>query len=268
MENWKKICKSSDKRSEKALRSEPEVLSRMSRLDAIDRFYEILRELDDRLGGCRQLFECDDKMGWPKRGVYFFFENGEERTNGRELRVVRVGTHALKQDSHTTLWDRLRTHRGFLKGRHAGGGNHRGSVFRLHVGTAVIRKKGLEKSYPAWGEGSSAPKRVRDTEYPIEKMVSQHIRSMPFLWLEVNDPPGPQSERAYIESNSIILLSNYRRLRTVLAVDPPSSGWLGHFCRSDIVRESGLWNVNHVTEELINPNFLDKLELRVRSVHI
>jgi len=69
----------------------------MSRLDLIDRFYGILRDLEDRLGGCRWLSRCDGKMDWPKRGIYFFFEMGEERTAGRGLRVVRVGTHALIQ---------------------------------------------------------------------------------------------------------------------------------------------------------------------------
>jgi hypothetical protein len=240
----------------------------MSRSDAVNRFYEILRELDDRLGGCRKLSKCDGKIDWPKRGVYFFSETGEERTKGRGFRVVRVGTHAIKQGSRTTLWNRLRTHRGSLNGRNAGGGNHRGSIFRLHIGTAILKKKGLEKSYPTWGEGSSASKKIRDLEYPIEKLVSQHIQSMPFLWLEVNDPPGSQSERAYIERNSIILLSNYGRLGIASAVDPPSTEWLGHFCRSDMVRGSGLWNVNHVTEKHIDPNFLDKLESRVRSVHV
>jgi len=122
----------------------------MSRSGLVDRSYEILRDLEDRLGGCRRLSECDGKMDWPKRGVYFFFEIGEERTTGRGLRVVRVGTHALKRGSRPTLWDRLRAHRGTLKGRHAGGGNHRGSIFRLHVGTAILRKKELEKSYLTW----------------------------------------------------------------------------------------------------------------------
>ena len=36
---------------------------------------------------------------------------------------------------------------------------------------------------------------------------------MPFLWLEVPDPPGPDSLRGYIERNAIVLLSNYPLLR-------------------------------------------------------
>ena len=236
----------------------------MQRLDQINRFYDALHVLEDRLGGKRFLAECHGKMKWPRRGVYFFFELGEKRSTCPDLRVARVGTHALKQGSRSTLWGRLRTHRGSLKGKHPGGGNHRGSIFRLHVGTAILKRGGLD--YPTWGVGSSTSRKLRDLEYPVEKRVSQHIRLMPFVWLEVNDPPGPSSKRAYIERNSISLLSNFGRLGTASAIDPPSAGWLGHFCRSEMVRESGLWNVNHVAEEHVDAYFLQKLERRVRKV--
>jgi len=181
------------------------------------------------------------------------------------MRVVRVGTHALKRGSQTTLWDRLRTHRGPLNGERAGGGNHRGSIFRLHVGTAILRKEGLEEQYLTWGVGSSAKREIRDLEYSVEKKVSQHIRSMPFLWLEVNDAPSSRSERAYIERNSIALLSNYGKLGTASAIDPPSKSWLGHYCKNRMVRESELWNVDHVTEKNVDSEFLDKLEMKVRN---
>jgi hypothetical protein len=98
--------------------------------------------------------------------MYFFFEPGQLRSTGEEPRVVRGGTHAVSEGSTTTLWTRLRTHRGSLAGRHAGGGNHRGSIFRLHVGTALLAKEGLRNQYPSWGQGSSAPKPLRDHTIP------------------------------------------------------------------------------------------------------
>lgn len=78
------------------------------------RFYALLGELHDQLGGPRQLLACDACTGWPLQGVYFFFEAGECRREGRGSRVVRVGTHALKIEnpSAATLWDRLAQHRG------------------------------------------------------------------------------------------------------------------------------------------------------------
>jgi len=232
----------------------------MNRIVAIDQFYKILQDLEDRLGGKRQLRNCNGRMNWPKRGVYFFFEPGENRSKKPEPRVVRIGTHALKRNSKTTLWSRLRQHRGNTDGR----GNHRGSVFRLHVGNAIIKKKGLKK-YPTWAKGSSASKQIRKQEAPLEIQVSEHIGLMPFLWLEINDPAGPNSDRAYIEQNSVILLSNYDYYGTPLAVDPPSKTWLGHFSKNEI-RKSGLWNVNYVTEKMIDSKFLVKLEKIVSCI--
>lgn len=212
----------------------------------------LIKKIRERVGGERQLRACNGRMSWPRRGVYFFFEPGENRKSGAGLRVVRVGTHAVSKGSGTTLWTRLRTHRGSL----SGGGNHRGSIFRLHVGTALLARG----DYPdvvrrSWGRGSSAPREVRRAEHGLECAVSEYIGKMPFLWLGVDDEPGPKSMRKYIERNAVALLSAVSRLR----IDPPSDGWLGHSCRHEVVRASGLWNVNHVYEDY-NPGFLDLFE--------
>lgn len=71
----------------------------------LDRFYRLLDHLSSRLGRPRCLRECSGADGWPERGVYFFFEEGELR-----------------------------------EGVCPGGGNHRGSIFRLHLGTAFLNR--------------------------------------------------------------------------------------------------------------------------------
>src|SRR5207249_4529063 len=113
----------------------------MSILPELERFYSTLSSLALKLGGPRVLAECDGRMRWPNRGVYFFFEPGEHRAapNGEQLRIVRVGTHAVSAGSQTTLWTRLKQHRGTgMPGDPPGRGNHRGSIFRRHVGTALL----------------------------------------------------------------------------------------------------------------------------------
>ncbi len=229
----------------------------------IQRFYEILDELEASVGGKRTLEEAHGRMNWPERGVYFFFEPGEKRTtSGTGPRVVRVGTHALKASGQATLWNRLRQHRGPVGGSNPGGGNHRGSVFRLHVGTALIDRDDWPQAVAGdWGVGSSASKMIRERERPLERAVSQHIRSMPFLWIGVEDEPGPASLRGYIERNAIALLSNYCFQDT--PIDPPSDTWLGHWATNDYVQRSGLWNVNHVAETY-DPGFLDILLEQIR----
>jgi hypothetical protein len=216
--------------------------------------------LSDRTGGFRTLGKCNGRMCWPTRGVYFFFENGEQRTtSGSGLRVVRVGTHALTKGGQTTLWNRLATHKGAERG---GGGNHRGSVFRLLAGSALSRRD-PSLHCETWAKGQSAPREIRVREVALECAVSHYIRSMPFLWLEVDDECGPESMRKSIERNSIALLSNRGKSHEEI-IDPPSAGWLGRYSHLAQISESGLWNSRH-TDEVFDPGFLSNLRDRIRS---
>jgi hypothetical protein len=219
-----------------------------SRLQDIRRFYGIMEELENAVGGKRTLESATGRMDWPRRGVYFFFEPGEERTaSGTGLRVVRIGTHALNAGSRTTLWKRLHQHRGSIGGSRPGGGDHRGSVFRLHVGTALIQRDHWPDDVAGrWATRSSARRAARQQEYPLEQAVSQHICRMPFLWVNIDDEPGPDSLRGYVERNAIALLSNYNLPDN--PIDPASAAWLGQWATSAQVRRSSLWNVNHVAD--------------------
>lgn len=239
----------------------------MNRLDSLVRFYEILARLESRLGGKRRLADCTSRMSWPRRGVYFFFEPGEVRSDsGEGPRVTRVGTHALKEGSGTTLWNRLSQHSGR---KTSGGGNHRGSVFRLLVGTAIMNRDHLQEPH-SWDVGSDprqaaqrlglSREEVLRNEHDLEVAVSAYIRAMPFLWIDVSDEPGPGSHRGIIERNSIALLSNYRRP----ALDPASANWLGSYWDRERVRGARLWNNNHV-DEGCDPGFLDLLETHTKK---
>lgn len=229
-------------------------MSLMSRQSDLDRLYRLLSDLEDRVGRKQQLDDCTGYMNWPERGVYFFFAGDERRDSTDQLRLTRVGTHAVSAGSGTSLWNRLRTHRGANRGTYEGGGNHRGSVFRKRVGEALIKRHSLHDEYPHWGEGSSAGRERRLDELPLERRVSDYIRDLPFLWVEVDDEPGPESDRAYIERNTIALVSNYRKD----SIDSRGDSWLGTASRSKKIRQSGLWNVDHVSESY-DSAFLDRL---------
>ena len=222
------------------------------RLEYLQEFYLLLGRLESASGGARLLGDCTGRQDWPRRGIYFFMEPGEERTDtGSGPRIVRVGTHALKAGSSTSLWTRLAQHRGQAR---SGGGNHRGSIFRLIVGTALIARDGI--ACASWDDRRpSAPAAVRAGERALEQEVSRTIGAMPFLWLAVDDDPGPDSARGFIERGAIALLSNYGRE----PIDPPSPAWLGHHCSRERVRASGLWNNNHVDEQY-DPAFLTRME--------
>ena len=238
----------------------------MDRVADTIRFHGLLERLEATVGGKRRLGECNGRMDWPRRGVYLFFEPGEARSgSGEGPRVVRVGTHALTAGSRSTLWGRLSQHRGV----EGGGGNHRGSIFRLLVGVALTRA-GVTALPASWGVGSDAGtaarrlgidrEGVRAGEADLERRVSRYVGEMPFLWLAVDDEPGLSSERGLIERNAIALLSGFLER----APDPASSGWLGHRSDRERVRRAGLWNNRHV-DECHSPAFLDIVERHVEG---
>ncbi|WP_264783147.1 hypothetical protein [Haladaptatus sp. T7] len=142
-----------------------------------------------------------------------------------------------------------------MSGTYENGGNHRGSVFRKRIGEAIIDRDELNDTYPEWGNGSTAKRDLRLEELEMEQQVSGYIRELPFLWLNVDDEPSADSQRAYIERNTIALLSNYQQD----PIDSRSDDWLGKYSRSEKIRQSGLWNVNHV-DETYDPSFLDTFE--------
>ena len=108
-------------------------------------------------------------------------------------------------------------------------------------------------SLSTWSIGSTAPKFVRAGEADHEKQVSTHIGAMSVLWVDVPDEPGPESARAYVERNSIALLSN-----RLAPFERPSAAWLGRFSAREAIRQSGLWNLNYLQLEF-DPAFLEVL---------
>ncbi|MEI2386162.1 hypothetical protein [Breoghania sp. JC706] len=197
--------------------------------------------------------------------MYFFFEPGETRTgSGQGQRLVRVGTHALTAGARSTLHQRLRQHAGKSSSL---GGNHRGSIFRLLVGEALIAR-GDCRECPSWGIKGDLGKaaeiltmqraKLAIAEAPIEAAVSEYLGQLPFLWLPVDDEPGADSLRGYIERNAIALTSCLHEPM----IDPPSPSWLGHRSGRERVRRSGLWNQRHV-DDSYEPRFLDVLETAI-----
>jgi hypothetical protein len=123
------------------------------------------------------------------------------------------------------------------------------------VGNALLKKTGT--TLASWAKGQTAGKEIRAEERNHEQEVSQRIGAMSVLWVEIDDKPGPGSDRAKIEKGAIALLSGLSG-----PLDPPSSNWLGRLSSETKIRESGLWNKDHVFGNY-DPTFLDLMEQRV-----
>lgn len=218
-------------------------------IENIMEFYNHIYNLAENTGGIFRFSECNGRMLWPKRGVYFIVDFHEKClfSNGRP-RIVRIGTHAVSNGSKSTLWNRLKTH----KGTGDGGGNHRGSIFRLHVGNAIIKKEGL--SCDTWGVGQNAGKETREKEQYLEKLVSEYIGQLGVIVLDVDDLPSSTSARAYIEKNSIALISSLNS-----SFNFSTLNWLGAFSPRNEIRDSCLWNINYISSEY-DPGFMQIFE--------
>jgi len=162
----------------------------------------------------------------PDNAVYLFFERGEValQPSGSVDRIVRVGAH----QKNGNFRQRIRQHYGLVN---SFGGNKNGSVFRKHVGGALLRRDDQDDwRLPEWLKqmGQSYPE--------VEEMVSRELRAnFTFACIQVDD----QAERLALESGIIALLAQYR-------LGQPSQTWLGRLAQSDKVRATGLWNEHHV----------------------
>lgn len=156
----------------------------------------------------------------PENGVYAFFELGEVAVwRGVTIdRVVRIGTH--KKDRR--FRKRMRQHYGNSRSL---SGNKNGSVFRKHLGGALLRRVDpqdprlrpwLKQNGPSFAD--------------IEESVSRILRgTFTFSCFRVDD----QADRFSLESGLIALFARF-------PPGTPSPNWLGRYAASEKINGSGL----------------------------
>lgn len=221
----------------------------------LNHLYELIYELKDGLGGFRKFNESHGKMNWPNRGIYLIFDDNECRIiNAKFPRIIRVGTHAVTTQSKSSLWQRLRSHRGMP----GNGGNHRSSVFRHHVGDAIKNKHYTFHDVISWNSNKPLDEYQLQKENKLERAVTEYIGNMKILWLAIEDPPSPMSDRSYLERNIIALISNRYK-----PIDVSSDEWLGHYSSKKAIIKSGLWNIDYVNFNY-DEHFLEVFEKYVK----
>ena len=228
-------------------------LDNSPRFKLINDLYEIFNSFKEQNGKIFKLKELVNSEFIPTKGLYVFFNEDEQRIfNTSQNRIVRVGTHAVSKGAKSTLYQRLKQH----KGMNNLDGNHRSSIFRLHVGNALIQKNNLKCS--TWGQDIKINEEQKKQESIIEKMVSEYIGEMPVLLININDDSSKYSDRSYIEQNMIALLSdNY------LPIDYQYENWLGNYSIHNAVRSSSLWNVDYTKNKDYDKNFLEILQIHI-----
>lgn len=183
----------------------------------------------------------------PENGIYILFEKGEfaHSTN----RIVRIGTH--KGDNNL----RSRLHEHFLKE------NKDRSIFRKNIGRAFLNKYKNSSSTPKQWEIDLTTKKNRElhadfidseNQTKVEKKVTEYIQdNFSFVVFQVDD----KNKRLEIEKKLISTVSLCDECKS-------SKNWLGLFSPKEKIRESGLWNVQHIFKENLLLSDEDMAELK------
>jgi len=188
-------------------------------------------------------FPFDDSQ-IPLNGIYIFFEDGEiaHGTN----RIVRVGTHTGKDK----LPSRLKEH--LIKE------NKDRSIFRKNIGRALLNKEKdpyLEK----WNSRlKTHAEKIKfcEKQSRIEQRVSKYMQShLSFVVV----PVLLKEDRLRLESRLISTISLCKGCH-------PSPHWLGLDSPEAKIRESGLWQVNHLYKQPLTEFEFKKLANLISSI--
>lgn len=205
----------------------------------------LLRDLYDLIHSLPVLDGDTPRRQLPANGLYLFFERGEtsEAMGYSHDRIVRVGINTAPG----RFPNRIRSHYGLVNSL---GGNKNGSVFRKHLGGALLRSRNENdprlQNWLTQG-GQSYPE--------VEAEVSQRLRDrFTFVCVQIDD----KSERLLLEQGLIALLAQSPS-------EEPSPQWLGQHAVNEKIGRSGLWNTQHVGDEPLTSEQFDILHKRIEE---
>ena len=187
----------------------------------------------------------------PTNGIYIMFEEGET-FQGLD-RIVRVGTH----NGDGNLYKRLKEH--YVNE------NKDRSIFLKKVGSAILAKN-KDPYLDVWEVDTTTPENKNKVQAQLnpahEQQITQqavaHIRNkISFVVFEVKT----KEDRLFWEEKIIATLSKAAKQGEI----KPSDKWLGNFSPDPKVRQSGLWQSNHLNGEPLTSEEFDKLKQIVLS---
>jgi hypothetical protein len=203
---------------------------------------EICAELHRLFSNLKRFEFPFDEYDIPKNGIYILFECGEKAHQCD--RIVRVGTHTGRNQ----LRSRLKQH--FINE------NKDRSIFRKNVGRAILNREN-DPFLKQW-DWDLTTREAKDNfgdlvnwekQKEVEKQVSVYIQeNLSFAVFEVIE----KDKRLNLESKMISTLSWCGECG-------PSDKWLGLHSPKNKIRESGLWLVNELYKEPLNPAEFEEL---------
>lgn len=196
---------------------------------------------------------------FPLNAIYFFYEIDEKWGHGNDnQRIVRIGTHG-----QGNFRSRIKDHYLFVESKMNFNVNKLKpsdrSIFRKNIGRAVLNKEG-DNYLDVWNIDFTYKKeridlghlRNIEKEKEIEYIITKIIRddfSFKFLIIEKQyDRIGSMGLEGFL----IGTVAKCKRCRA-------SENWLGNYSPLDKIRESGLWQVQHLDSEELSENNKDAI---------
>jgi hypothetical protein len=179
----------------------------------------------------------------PEKGIYVFFEDGEEAHGAK--RIVRIGTHT----GRGKLLRRLNEH--FVNEKKDR------SIFRKNIGCCFLKRDG-DAFLDLWKldlTTRAAKDEHKSTlgsakQRAVEQRVSEYLRShFRFVVFEVSGA----MDRKELESKLISAVSRCEECG-------PSHDWLGRYSPKEKIRESGLWLEQELYKTPLNAEELRRLQ--------
>ena len=196
---------------------------------------EFCHELHQLFNGLERFRFPYDPDRIPRDGVYVLFERGE-RAHDTD-RIVRIGAH----DGEHRLAKRLLEH--FVTE------NKDRSIFRKNIGRAILNRDG--DPFLKYWEVDLTPKKNRrqyqglidrEKQKDTERRVTAYIQdNLSFVVVRVTD----RARRKTLESRLIATVS-------LCGACGPSREWLGLHSPKPKIRESGLWQEQHLYKTLLS----------------
>lgn len=201
----------------------------------------------------------------PKNGIYFFYELGELQTyNTNDTRIVRIGTHKSNnfrsRISDHYLFDDKEMDFHIDKRKPSDR-----SIFRKNIGRVLLHKD--NESYRCiWDKNFTATNtrnewgifRDIEKEQELECQITEIIRSkFSFRFIIIED----ESRRLGKDGLEKRLIGTVAKCRDC----DPSPNWLGKDSPVKKVRESGLWQYQHLTNDSIDETDKKDIEIAIEK---
>ncbi len=188
----------------------------------------------------RHRFPVSDD-GIPANGVYFIFETGEAGHDSD--RIVRIGSHT----GIGNLGARLREHVTLNKNR---------SIFRKHIGRALLNQA-RDPYLRVWNLDSTSRKDKDKNSSQIDVPKQEEVEAAVLSVITGTFTVVVLGATDHIRACEIEKLC----IATVAGCDVcgPSKEWLGSHSTNSKIRESGLWQVQHLRGKGLSASDLRQL---------